>query len=54
MVNAREMTPTKSHTHCQAALAAHLQSQSISVLSFVQPDKASKEKCPTARLINRD
>jgi len=29
------MTPTKSHTHCLATLAAHIQSQSKSVLSTV-------------------
>ena len=29
------MTATKSHTHCQAALAEHIQSQAKSVLSVV-------------------
>ena len=38
------------HTHCQAAHAAHVQSQPISVLSAVQADKVVNEKCPTARL----
>ena len=49
-----EIKSSKSHTHCLAALAAHIQSQPISVLSAVQVDKAVNEKCPTARLTNED
>ena len=48
------MTATKSHTHCQAALAAHIQSQAKSVLSVVYVEKVVNEKCPTARLTYKE
>jgi len=44
------MAVPKSHTHCLAALASHILSQSISVLSAVQVDKLVNEKMPTSRL----
>lgn len=40
------MTATKLHTHCQATLAARIQSQSKSVLSFVQAEKSYQRKMP--------
>ena len=45
------MTVTKSHTHCQAALAADIQSQAKSVPSVVYVEKVVNEKCPTAPLL---
>jgi hypothetical protein len=38
----------KSHTHCLAAPATHIQSQSKSVLGVVLVEKVVNEKSPTA------
>ena len=49
------MIATKSHTHCLAALAAHIQSQPKSVLSVLYVERVGNEKCPTAPLLyNKD
>lgn len=48
------MTATKSHTHCLAAPATLIQSQSKSVLSTLQLEKVVNEKCLTARLTNEE
>ena len=48
------MTITKSHTHCLAAHATRIQSQSKSVLSAVYVDKIGFEKMPHRTSTKKD
>lgn len=42
------MTVTKSHTHCQSGLAAHIQSLVKNMVSVMQVEQVVNEMCPTA------